>query len=216
MKKFTLRLLLATGAILLSALPSHAWNLKDLLGKAQETIGNNSDVTNIIDGLLGTSDFDIASLEGTWEVTGSAIDFGSEDALSKIGGKAAKLAIEKKLDPYYKQYGLTGSSITFDAEGNFSLSIKRITITGYVTKGNDGKFITTFTALGKTRIADMATFFEKGATGQTLSIMWDARKALNVLQTVASLTKAKTASALSSLLNQYDDMYLGFRLNKVK
>lgn len=217
MKKSSVRILVALGALIFSCLPSKAWNLQDLLGKTQEALGNaGSGVTNLIDGLFSNSDFDVAQLEGTWVVEGAAVDFGSDDALSQIGGKAAKLAIQNKIDPYYEKYGLTGSTITFDKEGNFTLEIKKMKISGTVTKTDKSKYVTTFTAFGKTKLADMATFFEKGATGQTLSIMWDAKKALNMLQGVASLLKMQSASALSSLLNQYEDMYIGFRLNKTQ
>lgn len=221
-------ILIPAAVAALLAIPSEAsaWDLRDLLGgksssqssetQQQDNSSAAQGILGLIDGLLSNSDFDLKQLEGTWKVTGSAVAFKGEDALSQIGGKAATVAVEKKLDPYYKKYGLTGSEITFDKEGNFTLKIKKLTINGTVEKTGESSFQTTFKTFGSTTLAPMNTYFERGATGSTLSVMWDAKKAFSLIQGVAAFVKSPTSSALSSLLDKYENVYAGFRLNRVK
>lgn len=194
-----------------------AWDLQDLLGKARESLGNvnTSDVAETVDGLFSNSDFDIRQLEGTWEVTGAAVNLGSDDLLSQIGGKTATTALEKKINPYYKRYGLTGSRITFDKEGNFTLTIKKLNISGTVTKTGKSEFQTTFRSFGSTSLSPMETFFERGLTGGSLSVMWDASRTISLMQGIASYVKIQSAQTIASLLSQYDNLYMGFRLKKV-
>ena len=216
--RFISKAILTLSLISLSCSGAYAWNLSDLLGKAQESMGNTSvdGVLGLVDGLFSNSDFDVAQLEGTWEVTGSAVGMNSDQALANIGGKAATLAIEKKLDPYFQSYGLTGSQITFDKEGNFTLKLKKMSISGTVTKTGKSDFQTQFNVFGSTKLSSMGTYFEKGVTGSTLSVMWDASKAITLMQGIASFVKVKSASTIASLLSQYDDLYVGFKLSKVK
>lgn len=172
--RFISKAILTLSLILLSCGGARAWNLSDLLGKAQESMGNTNvdGVLGLVDGLFSNSDFDVVQLEGTWEVTGSAVGMNSDKALANLGGKAATLAIEKKLDPYFKNYGLTGLQITFDKEGNFTLKLKKMTISGTVTKTGKSDFQTQFNVFGSTKLSPMGTYFEKGVTGSTLSVMW--------------------------------------------
>lgn len=216
MKKFAYILILLMFAG--TAGQARAWNLQDLLGKAKDSMNNTdaSDVFNIVDALFSNSDFDVASLEGTWVVSGAAVGLNSESTLAQLGGKAATATLESKLDPYFKKYGLTGAPITFDKEGNFVLKLNRLEIKGTVTKTGKGEFATAFSAFGANKLTPMETWFEKGATGSTLSIMWDASRAMTLLQGISAYVKIKSAQTINSLLSQYKDMYLGFKLTRAQ
>lgn len=209
---------LAVASMLSMPLSASAWNLQDLLGKASESLGNvnTQDVINLVDGLFSNSDFDLSKLKGTWQVTGSAVSLKGEDTLSQIGGSAATVAIEKKLDPYYTKYGLTGSEITFDDKGNFTLKLKKLSISGIVEKTEESSFKTSFKTFGSTTLAPMDTYFERGATGKTLEVMWDAKKALSLIQGVAAIVNTSSTNTLSSLLDKYDNVYVGFKLTRLK
>lgn len=221
MRKISLTLILS----LLFCCTASAWNLQDILGGIGSQNGSNQDqtgqtqATDILGGLLGdilsTSDFDIASLQGTWTVTGPAVTVNSDNALANLGGKAATAAIEAKLQPYYQRYGLTGSTITFDKEGKFTLKIKKLTVTGTVSKTQDG-FQTVFNGIGSISLPAMKTYLKKGTiTGKNLSVMWDSSKAMNLLQSVASYMKSsQTIQTLAQLLDKYQGLYIGFALQK--
>lgn len=210
--------LLALALMVSVSFSAGAWNLQDLLGQAGAALSNNnsSDVLSTIDALFSNGNFEVNQLQGTWEVTGCAVAMKSENVLSQIGGKAATAAIQNKLNPYFKKYGLTGSKLTFDDKGNFVLKLKRMSINGSVEKVKAGEFKTTFKTFGNTTLAPMDTYFERGVTGQTLSIMFDSSRAMQFLQGFASYVKIGYASTISSMLSQYEDMYVGFQLNKVK
>lgn len=215
-------LILTLSLILMaSPLTAQAWSLKDMLSRAGETLKDSSEenkssgLLGLVDALFSNSDFDVSRLEGTWEVTGSAAALKGENALANLGGKAGTAYIESQLDPYYKNYGLTGGTVTFDKEGNFTLKLKRTSIKGKVEKTGESTFKTTFLAFGKTKLAAMDTYFEKGVTGQTLNILYDSSKALTLLQGISSFVKMKSIQAVSALLSNYEDLYLGFKLKKV-
>jgi len=208
-------------AILLAAptLYASAWDLRELLGKVGQQSGSQQSESNkiagIIDDLFASNNFDIAKLEGKWTVSGSAVTFDSDNVLSKLGGKAATTTVQSKLDPYFQKYGLTGSTITFDKAGAFSMTMKGLTINGTVSKIGDGKYQTTFTVMGK-GLSPMDTYFERGATGNTLDVMWDAKRAISLLQSISSVVKLQSLNTLSSLLSQYDGIYIGFKLTRTE
>lgn len=205
-------------ACLLLLLPatSYAWDLRDLLSKAGEGLTDGkSTVTDILDGVFSKSDLDVKDLVGTWTVKGSAVTFRSENFLQQAGGTAAASVVEKKLDPYYSKYGLTGASLTINKDGTFSLKMKKFTLTGTVTRQKDSKtaganFLFNFSKLGLTSIGEVDAFVSKSLTG--MDIMFDASKLQTIMNAVASFSKMQTAQTLSTLLNSYDGICIGFKL----
>ena len=84
-------------AILLLATNVQAQGLKDLLNK-----GNIEKAVNALTGK------NTASMVGTWEFTGSALEFESDNLLQKAGGSLAATAVEKKLDGFLEKVGING------------------------------------------------------------------------------------------------------------
>lgn len=224
MKMNTVRNLLI--ACLFVFLPgyAHAWDLRDLLNKAGEGLaGGKNTVTDIIDGVFSKTDLEVKDLAGTWSVQGSAVTFKSENFLQQAGGTAASAVVEKKLDPYYKKYGLTGASLTINEDGTFSLQLKKFAISGTVVKqeastskkssGIEGNFVFNFNKLGLTNIGEVNAFVSKSPTG--MDIMFDATKLQTIMNAVASISKMQMAQTVSSLLNSYDGICIGFKLTPV-
>lgn len=184
------------------AAPSYSFDLNDILGNA------GTAVSGLVDGLLTQSDITVEQMAGTWTATGSAVCFQSENFLKKAGGSAAASTIESKLDPYYKQYGLTGSVLTIDKDGNFTLKIKSLTLKGKVTKRTDGNFDFAFTALGSVKLGTVKAYVEKPVSG--LNVMFDASKLKSILTTVTKLTGNSLAKTAGNILTSYDGLCVGF------
>ena len=208
MKKFFMATLLF--ATLFTATSCKAFDLKDILGS--KDLG--SAVSGLVDGLLTQSDITIDQMVGTWTATGSAVTFQSENFLQKAGGAAAAGTIEGKLDPYFKQYGLTGSTMTIDKDGKFQLKVKGVTLKGTITKNSDKTFNFTFTALGAVSLGSIKTYVEKSTSG--LNIMFDAKKLKNILSAVVGFTGNSLASTAAGLLDSYEGMCVGFKYTKSK
>ncbi len=191
---------------------AHADGLKDLLGK----LGGSSDLGNVINNVLGSSTLSLSDLEGDWKTTGPALVFKSDDLLEKAGGAAASATIEKKLDTYYDKLGLDGTELKLDSEGNATLVIKGKSIPATVTDNGDGSFKFAF---GKQALSSklgsftsMTVYFQK--SGNTMSITADAKKLVDIAAKVASKTEQSTLSTISSLVEKYDQICIGFHMQK--
>lgn len=191
---------------LFSTIYTSAFDLKDILGNA------GSAVSGLVDGLLTQSDITVEQMSGTWKATGSAVSFQSDNYLKKAGGSAAAGTIESKLDPYFKKFGLTGSTLIVQTDGTFQLKVKGITLNGTIEKNSDGSFNFSFTPFGKTKIGTVKTYVEKTPTG--LDVMFDAKKLKSLLSTIGGLTGNSLATTATSILDSYDGMCVGFKYTK--
>lgn len=199
------KLFLATAIIVASlTTSSKALDLKDILGNVN--VGDA--VSGIVDGLLTQQDITVAQMAGTWTASGSAVCFQSENFLQKAGGSAAAATIESKLNPYYEKYGLTGAVLTVDQEGNFSLKVKGVTLSGTITKATDGNFNFKFAVMGKVTIGTVKAYVEKPMNG--LNVMFDASKLKTLLATITKLTGNSLASAAGNILDSYEGLCVGF------
>ena len=182
--------------------PSAAIDLTGILGKAGSAVGG------VVEGLFTQSDITVSQMAGTWISSGSAVSFQSENALQKAGGNAAAGAIEGKLDPLFKQYGLTGATLNVDQDGKFTLKVKNISLKGTITKRSDGNFDFTFTPVGNVKIGTIKAYVEKPVSG--LNVMFDANKLKSIITSVTKLTGNSLASTAGKLLENYDGLCVGF------
>ena len=206
MKKTLLALAILMGGAMVMAPEAHA-DLKELLGgKTGSTIGN------LLEGVFTKTNIEVKDLAGTYEATGSAVTFKSENALTKAGGVAAAAAIEAQLDPYYKNAGLTGAIFTCDTEGNFTLKIKKLTLKGVAVKNDDGTFEFKFQAFGKISMGSMKAYVQKTPTN--LEVMFDATKLKNMLSMLSGTIGGKLVKGVGSILDSYDGACMGFGFKK--
>lgn len=204
MKAKKLVLALAVAAF---AIPASAQSLEDIIGKT------GSVITNVVEGVFSKSDLTIDDIAGQWTSSGPAVTFQSDNLLKKAGGVATAAAIETKLEPYYKQYGLNGTVITIQHDGTFTMQVKKLTLKGTITqdKSEKGIFHLKFNILGM-NLGDIKTYVQK--TSSSMDIMFDATKMKTLISAIAGLSNNNLASALSKLLDSYDGMCVGFKLSK--
>lgn len=194
---------MALAALFIAVIPARAFNPLEA-------------VKGVVNNVTASDKFEVSSLQGTWNYSAPAISFKSDNALNKAGGVAASAAVESKIAPYYKTLGLETAEMTFDAEGNFTLKLKMITLTGTVTKdGDDGKLTFNFKASGKFNLGKVAAFATKSALGE-LTLTFDASRVISVVSKVASVAGNSTLKTLSGVLNSYDGIYAGARFTKSK
>lgn len=210
MKQFRIAIVFAA-MILACSNMTNAQSLQDLLGKlgsgdTKETVGN------LLEGIFSSSNLSVQDLQGNWLATGPAVAFQGDNFLKQAGGKAAGAAIETKLKPYYQKYGLTGATLTIDNAGNFQLKIKKLTLKGTVTEtGEKGVFEFNFSVVSKINLGKVKTYVQK--TSSTMDVMFDASKLMTIIDAVAKYSNISAAKTLSSLLNSYDGLCVGFALN---
>lgn len=164
---------------------------------------------SMLGSMIATDKFNVEELIGTWNYKSPAVGFASDNALKKIGGAAASTALESKLEPYYKQVGLNSVKLTVDKDLKFTMAIKGIKLTGTISKDENNQLVFAF-GMGKMKLANVKAIARKA--GKKLDIVFDATKLMTVLDAVSKVAKLQSLTALNSLLQQYDGLYLGFKM----
>lgn len=191
---------------------AQAQSLGDLLGglgKGSDS-STGSTLQNIVEGIFTKSDLEVKDLAGTYTSTAPAVAFKSDNFLQKAGGIAASAALESKLAPYFKQYGLTGGSLAIDEEGAFKMTVKRIPISGTITPGSEKGTFTFQIKAASVKIGQFTAYVEK--SGKNLDLMFDAKKLKDLISTIGGMTGSKLTSTVSKLLDSYDGCYIGFKM----
>lgn len=222
MKKIILSALAASVAASASA-----FDPKDLLGNLGKLNGDTTTTTgdsqstggvlgslgSLIGNVVANNKFSIDDLVGTWSYSSPAVSFQSENALMKIGGAGAATAVENQLAPYYQRLGFTNTSLTVDADHNFTLKMGLLVLKGTVEKDEeDNGLIFNFNAFGKISLGKVKANATKA--GKTLNLTFDATRLILMLTKISSKLNIKTLSTLSTILNNYDGIYIGYKLKQ--
>lgn len=205
---------LMVGVAMVNMANAQSW--QDIFKGGGGNSGSNGGnvITNILEGVFSSSNITVADLAGQWQSNGPAVCFKSDNFLKKAGGIAAAGMVESKLAPYYQQYGLNNAVVTITQDGNFTISVKGIKLKGTITPSTEGKgvFEFNFTALGSISLGKVTTYAQK--TSSTMDLMFDATKLKNLISKVAQYTGISLAKTLSSLLDSYEGLCVGFRLSQ--
>ena len=152
-----------------------------------------------------------ASLVGTWNYVGPDCQLKGDDLLKNIGGDAAGVEVEKKLEPIYEKAGLNTIQYTFNEDKTCSYTIKGKKVEGTYEFNKEAKTVTIKAGkLGIKTTAHIVTL------GSNMSFVFDADKILSVVKTITGVTSKlnTSAAALNKLTEQFDGMMLGFELKK--
>ncbi len=173
--------------------------------------GLGSTISNVLSGVFAKSDLTLEDIVGEYVSDGPAVSFKSDNFLQKAGGIAGAAALETKLQPYYEQYGLIGMPLTIDNDGNFSLTIKGVKLSGTVeAKDNKGEFKFTVMIAGTIKVGKFTAYIMK--SGKNIDLMFDATKLKDLISTVGKFTGQKIVSSMTKLLDSYDGANIGFKM----
>ena len=209
------RIFLLAAAILMMTVSAQAQGLGGLLSKIGGSGNNNTTaggiVSSITDLLSGKSALSAETIAGTWNYTGSAISFKSDDnPLSNIASNVAQGTLENKLDGYLKKVGITEGlfGFTFNEDGTMAMQYGSKTFPGTWTLDKENATIN----------MKMAKFLNiKGyiaVKNNKMELLFDVTSLMRLVKSVTSVYKNSTLQTISDLLNQYDKMYAGFNLAK--
>lgn len=189
--------------------------LNEILGKAKEAISGSSStagtVTDVIGDLLGSSKITEKNLSGTWVYTQPCVAFESENVLSNIGGSVASSKVEEKLKKALEKAGIKSGkvTITFNTDKTFAMKVSKKSLSG--TYEIDGSNV----ILNFTSPARSIKTNAKISLG-TLQLAMNADKMLEIVNTITTKASAYSSqmATVSSVLSQYNGMYLGMKFNK--
>ena len=170
---------------------------------------SNGSVVNAISSVIGLDKVSAANLIGSWSYSGPGCAFTSENLLAKAGGEVAAAQIEEKLLPYYQQVGISASNttITFTEDGKFSAKIAGTPFSGTYTFDVESQQIQL-----KGMLFSVNCYAKKELGG--ISILFEAKKLLTVLQTMSALSGNANLQAIGDLSKNYDGVRVGFDMKK--
>lgn len=178
--------------------------------------GSSSTGSSIINGILnkviGSATFSQADLcAHTWKYSKPGCAFTSENLLAKAGGEIAASKIEEDLSKYYSKFGFSKSNtyFTFKTDGTFAAKI-------------DGKsWNGTYTFDEKTHAIQLKGLLLSASgfatrTTNGISLLFEQKKLLTLVKTLSklNLTGSTTMSAVSSIVDNYDGVRIGFEMTK--
>ena len=153
--------------------------------------------------------------EGTFKYAGPAVSFKSDNALQNLGGAAAGTALENKLAPYYTKLGLTSMTFTAGSDSTFVMTVKKMNLKGTIEYGSEaGVCVLHLQGLGKIVGGQFTARWQM--VGNSLSLTFDISKLVELLSKIAAVSGKSSLTSLTKVLQSYDGVYAGFRLEKQK
>lgn len=189
--------------------------LGGLLGGGTTT-GSSSTGSSIISGILnnviGSATFSQAELcAHTWKYSKPGCAFTSENLLAKAGGEIAASKVEEDLSKYYSKFGFSNSNtyFTFKTDGTFAAKIDGKSWNGTYTFDEKTHAIQL-----KGLLLSASGFATRTANG--ISLLFEQKKLLTLVKTLSklNLTGSTTMSAVSSIVDSYDGVRIGFEMTK--
>lgn len=177
-------------------------------GQMMTALSNGSAI-NAITSVIGMDKVSARGLIGTWGYLRPGCAFTSQNLLAKAGGEVAAAQIEEKLLPYYQQVGISTSNtyITFNEDGTFTSKIDGTPFSGNYTFDEASQKITL-----KGLLLSVNCYTKREISG--ISILFEAKKLLTVLQTMSALSGNKDLQTIGDLSKQYDGVRVGFDMTK--
>lgn len=170
---------------------------------------NGETLANVFTSVIGADKLSAEQLVGTWKYDGAGCAFSSENALAKAGGEVAATQVEEKLDEQYSKLGLSSSNtyLTFNSDKSFEASLAGKKFSGtYTYTESDGSIKLT------TLLFSMNGYVKRNASG--ISVLFESKKAITLIQTLTSLSNSSYASTLNSISSNYDGVRVGFDMKK--
>ena len=177
----------------------------DILGTVLGAMTNGQTIGNVLSSVIGLDKPTQADLIGTWRYRQPGVAFTSENLLAKAGGEVAATTAKEKLQTYYNSLGINSSNtvLQFTQDGQFAGKIDGKSISGtYTYDPNECKLTL------KTLLFSLPAYAKKTTGG--MSILFESKKLLNVLQTVSAISGNTTLSTIGDLSKNYDGIRLGF------
>ena len=184
--------------------------LGGLLGGGTTT--GSSIINGILNNVIGSATFSQADLcAHTWKYSKPGCAFTSENLLAKAGGEIAASKVEEDLSKYYSKIGFSNSNtyFTFKTDGTFAAKIDGKSWNGTYTFDEKTHAIQL-----KGLLLSASGFATRTANG--ISLLFEQKKLLTLIKTLSklNLTGSTTMSAVSSIVDNYDGVRIGFEMTK--
>lgn len=184
---------------------ANAQSLKDLL--------NNINLKDAAESILDNSDIFRQSLTGTWEYSGAAVKFTSDNVLMTAASGLASSQIEEKLDEYLRKIGLVPGAFSYEfrQDSIFTTVFGKMRFSGTYSFSQDDEEIVLDYGISD-KLKGFSINAQASVTAARLDLLFNADKLLEFIGKISSSTGDSKLNVLSSLVSQYDGLKIGFEL----
>lgn len=181
----------------------------DILGSVLGAVTNGQTIGNVLSSVIGLDKPTQAELIGTWKYRQPGVAFTSENLLAKAGGEVAATTAKEKLAAYYSGIGINSGNtyFQFTQDGQFAAKVDGTPLSGTYTYDPEKCLITM-----KTLLFSLPAYAKKTSGG--MSILFESKKLLTVLQAVSAISGNQTLSTIGDLSKNYDGIRLGFDMTR--
>lgn len=150
------------------------------------------------------------TLQGDWKYNAPSVGVSGKNLLAGIAKPIAKGKLKKKLKNAYKKIGLDKArpQFVFNVDGTCSMKLMGASVKGTYNYNPTTEKIT-FKWHGVPMNASLKRDGKK-----KLQLTFDADKLLKLMSLLGRFSDSSTIKALSTLLDNYEDVMVGFELKK--
>ena len=150
------------------------------------------------------------ALQGDWKYNAPSVGVSGKNLLAGIAKPIAKGKLKKKLKNAYKKIGLDKArpQFVFNVDGTCSMKLMGASVKGTYNYNPTTEKIT-FKWHGVPMNASLKRDGKK-----KLQLTFDADKLLKLMSLLGRFSDSSTIKALSTLLDNYEDVMVGFELKK--
>ena len=150
------------------------------------------------------------ALQGDWKYNAPSVGVSGKNLLAGIAKPIAKGKLKKKLKNAYKKIGLDKArpQFVFNEDGTCSMKLMGASVKGTYNYNPSTEKIT-FKWHGVPMTANLKRDGKK-----KLQLTFDADKLLKLMSLLGRFSDSSTIKALSTLLDNYEDVMVGFELKK--
>lgn len=150
------------------------------------------------------------TLQGDWKYNAPSVGVSGKNLLAGIAKPIAKGKLKKKLKNAYKKIGLDKArpQFVFNVDGTCSMKLM-----GASVKGTYNYNPTTDKITFKWHGVPMNASLKRDGK-KKLQLTFDADKLLSLMSLLGRFSDSSTIKALSTLLDNYEDVMVGFELKK--
>lgn len=180
-----------------------------ILGSVLGAVTNGDALGNILTSVIGADKMTEETIVGTWRYNQPGVAFTSDKLLAKAGGEVVASQIKQKLSSYYSSAGVKSSNtyFTFNSDYTFSGKLLGTSVSGQWSYNSSSSQLTM-----KTLLFTLTPNVKASTSG--MSILFESKKLLTVLQTVASASGNTTLQGIGNLSTNYDGVRMGFDMSK--
>ncbi len=150
-----------------------------------------------------------AAIVGTWNYSAPGVKMGSSDVLANVGGTVMESTVSSKLSTAYEKVGIRPGfcTITFGEDKSFKMPVKGHEVSGTYAYDPSTHAITLTVNKIKMNFTGYAYI-----SGTDLQLVFPVDKLVSFVSAIGS--KISALSSVSTMLQKYDDVYLGFQFAK--